>query len=79
MWCKDKTLSDAVLNARVTVDSQLRDQLYKDVQADIADKAACLWIATGVHRMAYRDYIQGYTYYGLLSFDEYWWNLHISK
>ena len=79
MWCKDKTLSDAVLKARVTVDSQLRDKLYKDVQADIADKAACLWIATGVHRMAYGDYIQGYTYYGLLSFDEYWWNLHILK
>jgi peptide/nickel transport system substrate-binding protein len=79
MWCKDKTLSDAILKARSTVDSQLRDKLYKDIQANIAERAACLWIATGVHRMAYRDYIQGYTYYGLLSFDEYWWNLHILK
>jgi peptide/nickel transport system substrate-binding protein len=79
MWCKDKTLSDSILKARSTVDSQLRDKLYKDIQANIAERAACLWISTGIHRRAYRDYIQGYIYYGLLSLDEYWWNLHILK
>jgi len=76
MWCKDKTLSDTILKARSTIDPQLRDRLYKDIQGNITERVACLWIATGIHRMAYRDYVHGYLYYGLLSFDEYWWNLH---
>jgi peptide/nickel transport system substrate-binding protein len=79
MWVKDKQLSDAILQARMTIDPEQRAKLYKDLQGIIAERACCLWIANGVHRIAYRDYIHGYVYYGLLSFDEYWWNLHIKK
>jgi len=79
MWVKDEALSDAIQQARTTIDPEQRAELYKDIQGVIAERACCLWIANGVHRIAYRDYVQGYMYYGLLSFDEYWWNLHIMK
>lgn len=78
-WYKNQTLSNLILNAMSTTNQTQRYQMYGDAQGIIAKAAPCIWIANDVHRIAYWNNVQGYQFYGLLGFDIYFWNFHISS
>jgi len=65
--------------ARVTVDTEKRYELYGKAQEIIADEAAALFIANPLHRIAHRDRITGYTFLGILGYDLTWYPLRVVK
>lgn len=65
--------------ARAEVDPDKALELYKQVQPIFVDEAAALFIANPLHRIAYRDWVKGYEFYGIMGFDLSWYNLTIEK
>ncbi len=65
--------------ARAEVDVNKSLDLYKQVQPIFADEAAALFVANPLHRIAYRDWVKGYEFYGVMGFDLSWYNLTIEK
>lgn len=76
---KNQTLSNMILKALSSTNKTQTNQLYYQIQQDIAVAAPCIWIANAPHQIAYWNYVHGYQFYGLLGFDLYFWNLHIEK
>lgn len=60
-----------------TEEEQLR--LYKQAQVLIAEQVPSIYVANPVHRIAFRDYVKGYRYVGLLGFDVAFYNFTIEK
>lgn len=55
--------------ARRAVDTQEQLRLYAQAQVPIVRDAPSIYIANPLHRIAFRDYVKGYRYVGLLGFD----------
>ena len=78
MWYENPEVTRLLDEARTTVDKDKRYQLYCEVQKIVAEDVASLFIINPVHRIAYRDYVKGYEYIGILGFDLRFSNLDIS-
>lgn len=70
-------VSELLEQARATVDTEKRYELYGKVQEIVADEAAALFIANPMHRMAHRDRVTGYTFLGVLGYDLTWYPLRV--
>ncbi|MFQ5795429.1 MAG: ABC transporter substrate-binding protein [Candidatus Bipolaricaulia bacterium] len=73
------TASDLLDRARVTVDSTEQLQLYAQAQEIVNEDAASLFIANPEHRIAFRDYVKGYTFNGILGYDLFFWKIRIDR
>ncbi|MDR7545032.1 MAG: ABC transporter substrate-binding protein [Armatimonadota bacterium] len=55
--------------ARRAVDPKEQMRLYQEAQALIVADAPSIYVANPLHRIAFRNYVKGYRYVGLLGFD----------
>ncbi|MCE4613167.1 MAG: ABC transporter substrate-binding protein [Desulfurococcales archaeon] len=78
MWYENPRVTELLDKARRTVDPEERYRLYCEVQKIVTEEAASLFIINPMHRIAYRDYVKGYEYVGILGFDLRFSNLDIS-
>jgi peptide/nickel transport system substrate-binding protein len=76
-WYEDSKTTSVLEAARqsVNVDDQMKN--YKEAQALIVDKAPSVYVANPNHRIAFRDYVEGYKYVGLLGYDLGFYNLSV--
>jgi peptide/nickel transport system substrate-binding protein len=70
-------VSDLLAQARTSVDTDKRYELYGKVQEIVADEAAALFIANPLHRMGHRDRVTGYTFVGVLGYDLTWYPMQV--
>jgi len=54
-------------------------RLYQEAQAMIVADAPSIYVANPLHRIAFRDYVKGYRYVGLLGFDVAYYDYTIAK
>ncbi|HEY64510.1 MAG TPA: ABC transporter substrate-binding protein [Caldilineae bacterium] len=76
-YYENPEVSALLEEARATVDTEKRYELYGKVQEIVADEAAALFIANPLHRIAHRDRITGYTFLGVLGYDLTWYPLRV--
>jgi len=65
--------------ARRAVNPGEQMQLYREVQVPIARDAPSIYVANPLHRIAFRDFVKGYTYVGLLGFDVNFYDFTIAR
>lgn len=65
--------------ARRAADLKEQMQLYGASQTLIARDAPSIYIANPLHRIAFRDYVKGYRYVGLLGFDVAFYDFTIAR
>jgi peptide/nickel transport system substrate-binding protein len=65
--------------ARKAVDPKEQMRLYEEAQVMIARDAPSVYIANPLHRIAFRDYVKGYRYVGLLGFDVAFYDFTITR
>jgi len=78
MWYENDEVTQLLDQARITLDQEERYRLYCEVTKKVTEDAAALFIINPIHRIAFRDYVKGYDYIGILGFDLRFYNLDIS-
>ena len=63
--------------ARATVEREPQLALYKRSQELVSGLS--IFVANPVHRIAFRDYVKGYRYVGLLGYDVAFYDFTIDK
>ncbi len=76
-YYENPQVSELCEEARLTVDSEERYELYGQVQDIVVEEAAALFISNALHRLAHRDRVTGYTFVGLLGYDLTWYPLRV--
>jgi len=76
-YYENSEVSDLLAQARPTVDTEKRYELYGKVQEIVAEEAAALFIANPLHRMAHSDRVTGYTFVGVLGYDLTWYPMRV--
>lgn len=78
-WYENPVVTYLADKARTAVETQERYWLYGEVQRIAAEEAAALFVANPILRRAFRDYVKGYRYPGILGYDLVFYNLRIEK
>lgn len=68
-WYDDPATTELLEKARKATDPAVQMENYKKAQELIVDKAPSIYVANPIHRVAFRDYVEGYKYVGLLGYD----------
>jgi len=68
---EDDTIDSLIEEARSTVDTDQRNQIYADLQSELAGLYPDLFVFVQSKKHAFADEVQGYTYRPAMSFD-YW-------
>jgi peptide/nickel transport system substrate-binding protein len=72
-------VTDLLVQARSSVDTEEQYELYGKVQEIVADEAAALFIANPLHRMAHREEVTGYDFVGVLGYDLTWYPMRVER
>lgn len=78
-WYENSIVTYLADKARTAVETQERYRLYGEVQRIGTEEAAALFVANPILRRAFRDYVKGYRYPGILGYDLVFYNLRIEK
>lgn len=78
MWYENPKVTELLDKARTTLDQTKRYELYCEASRIVTEEAAALFLVNPMHRIAYRDYVKGYEYVGILGFDLNFYNIDIS-
>jgi peptide/nickel transport system substrate-binding protein len=70
---EDDTIDSLIEEARSTVDTDQRNQIYADLQSELAGLYPDLFVFVQSKKHAFADEVQGYTYRPAMSFD-YWFH-----
>jgi peptide/nickel transport system substrate-binding protein len=65
--------------ARATVERDAQLGLYKRSQELVVQDYPSIYVANPLHRIAFRDYVKGYRYVGLLGYDVAFYDFTIDK
>ena len=76
-WYDDPATTEVLEKARKSVDLDEQTAFYKEAQALIVDNAPSIYVANPNHRIAFRDYVEGYKYVGILGYDLGFYNLSV--
>ncbi len=68
-YYENSKVTQVLESARRAVNPAEQMKLYQEAQAMIMDDAPSIYVANPLHRIAFRDYVKGYRYVGLLGFD----------
>ena len=68
-WLDDDAVTAKLEEARVETDVDAQNALYKEAQDLITELAPSVYIANTTHRIAFRDYVEGYEFVPLMGFD----------
>jgi peptide/nickel transport system substrate-binding protein len=78
-WYDNPKTKEALENARAAINVEEQMEYYKEAQKLVVEDAVSIYIANPTHRIAFRDYVQGYTYVGLLGYDTAFYYLSTNK
>jgi peptide/nickel transport system substrate-binding protein len=76
---KNDEVTKVLEQARATVDREPQLALYKKSQDLVVADYPAIFVANPVHRIAFRDYVKGYRYVGLLGYDVAFYDFTIDK
>jgi peptide/nickel transport system substrate-binding protein len=76
---KNDEVTKLLEQARATVDRDPQLSFYKRAQEQIVKDYPSIFVANPVHRIAFRDYVHGYRYVGLLGYDVAFYDFTIEK
>lgn len=68
-WYEDADTTQLLETARKSTDVEEQLNNYREAQALIVDNAPSIYVANPNHRIAFRDYVEGYQYVGILGYD----------
>lgn len=78
-WYQNPEASELLQEARLATTQEEAMELYKQAQEIVTEEAAALFVTNSVHRIAYRDRVEGYNYVPILGWDLYWYNLRVKN
>ena len=78
-WYDDAATTKVLESARNSIDPDEQLAFYKEAQALINENAPSIYVANPNHRIAYRDYVDGYKYVGILGYDVGFYYLSLKK
>lgn len=78
-WYENPTVTELLNKARSTVDIEERYELYRETQRIIVEDAGALFLLNPPHRVAIWNWVKGYNFLGLLSFDLKFYTLTIER
>lgn len=76
-WYDDPATTEVLEQARKTIDVDEQLKLYEEAQELIVENAPSVYVANPNHQIAFRDYVEGYTYLGILGYDLAFYNLTV--
>jgi peptide/nickel transport system substrate-binding protein len=76
---KNDEVTKVLEQARATVERDPQLALYQKAQELIVQDYPSIFVANPLHRIAFRDYVKGYRYVGLLGYDVAFYDLTIEK
>lgn len=76
---KNDEVTKALEQARATVERDAQLALYQRAQELVVQDYPSIFVANPLHRIAFRDYVKGYRYVGLLGYDVAFYDLTIEK
>ena len=68
-WLDNDEVTAKLEEARVETDETAQLALYEEAQVLITEQAPAIYIANTTHRIAYRDYVEGYEFVPLMGYD----------
>jgi peptide/nickel transport system substrate-binding protein len=74
-WYDDEETTNILDEARKEIDVDKQLELYKKAQEMITAKAPSIYVANPTHNIAYANYVDGYTFVGLMGYDIAFYNL----
>lgn len=74
-WYEDEETTQILEAARKEIDVDKQLELYEQAQEIITAKAPSIYIANPTHTIAYANYVDGYTFVGLMGYDIAFYNL----
>lgn len=76
---KNDEVTKVLEQARATVERDAQLALYQRAQELVVQDYPSIFVANPLHRIAFRDYVKGYRYVGLLGYDVAFYDLTIEK
>lgn len=76
-WYENEEVSRLLEEARTAITQEEATAKYEDAQRIVTEEAAALFATNSIHRIAYRDRIQGYEYVPILGWDLYFYQLRV--
>jgi peptide/nickel transport system substrate-binding protein len=76
---KNDEVTRVLEQARATVERDAQLGLYKRSQELVVQDYPSIYVANPLHRIAFRDYVKGYRYVGLLGYDVAFYDFTIDK
>jgi peptide/nickel transport system substrate-binding protein len=76
---KNDEVTRVLEQARATVERDAQLGLYKKAQELIVRDYPSIFVANPIHRIAFRDYVKGYRYVGLLGYDVAFYDFTIER
>lgn len=64
-WFSNATVTEALMNAKSSVDPNDVERYFKLAQQYVAENAPAVWVGEPYNEAPMRDYIQGWAYYGI--------------
>ena len=78
-WYENPKVTELVEQARMTADSEERFRLYGEAQRIIAEDAAAVFLVNTPMRRCMQDYVKGFRFPGVMSYDLDFHSLRIEK
>jgi peptide/nickel transport system substrate-binding protein len=78
-WFVDAEVDEILTNARKAATEEEQMSLYKKSQELVTAQFPAVYLANPTHYLAYRDYVKGYNYTGLMGYDLAFYGLTIQK
>jgi peptide/nickel transport system substrate-binding protein len=76
---KNDEVTRVLEQARATIEREAQLGLYKRSQELVVQDYPSIYVANPLHRIAFRDYVKGYRYVGLLGYDVAFYDFTIDK
>lgn len=78
-WFADAEVDEILTNARKAATEDEQMALYKKSQELVNAQVPAVYLANPTHYLAYRDYVKGYNYVGLMGYDLAFYSLTVEK
>jgi peptide/nickel transport system substrate-binding protein len=78
-WYRNDEVTKLLESARQAIDVDQQMALYEKSQDIVTAEAASLYVANPTHHVAFRDYVEGYTFVGLMGYDISFYYLSLKK
>lgn len=76
-WYDNPEVTQLLETARETIDQEEQLAVYQEVQDLVTADAPSIYIVNPDHNVAFRDYVNGYTYVGIMGYDISFYHLTI--